>query len=415
MQKTFSIKTLGCKLNQYDSAEIAGRFIDNGWLPLPFGEETDVVIVNTCAVTDKSEKKCRSFIRQAVKFSGNGKIIVTGCMADASLGKTSEIDGITEIFLNADKEKIFYTASGSAETVIADKPMPFNHTRAFIKIQDGCDGECAYCIVPSVRGKAVSRKYNDIIDHAKKLIDSGCPEIVLTGITIGGYDYEGKKIADLAENLASLPGKFRIRITSIEPDHVDDRLIDVYSMDKICSHIHLPLQSGSDKILEIMKRPYTVSGYLDIVEKIRKVHPDIAIGTDIMVGFPGETGTEFNETLDTSEKAGYSYIHQFTFSKRSGTAAAVLENGSELVFLNRRSILLKNLAEELSLKYRKKFSGKILECVIEKGNTSYVATSGNYLKINLEKADESFIGTVYPVKITELIGNKIIGELVDYK
>lgn len=413
MQKTFSIKTLGCKLNQYDSAEIAGRFIDNGWLPLPFGEESDVVIVNTCAVTDKSEKKCRSFIRQAVKFSGNGKVIVTGCMADASIEKTSDIKGISDIFINAEKEKIFNSASGVIGVDNTDKPMPFNHTRAFIKIQDGCDGECAYCIVPLVRGKAVSRKYSDIIDHAKKIIDSGCPEIVLTGITIGGYDYNGKRLSDLTENLASIPGKFRIRITSIEPNHVDDRLIDIYSMEKICNHIHLPLQSGSDRILELMKRPYNKNRYLDLIEKIKKVHPDIAIGTDIMLGFPGENESDFNETLDTSVKAEYSYIHQFTFSKRSGTAAAGLNSGTDIITINERSVILRNLATELAFKYREKFSGKTFDCVIEKGNESYMATSGNYLKINLKKADESLIGSIYPVKIIDLIGNKIIGELAD--
>jgi threonylcarbamoyladenosine tRNA methylthiotransferase MtaB len=413
MYKTFSIKTLGCKLNQYDSAEIAGRFIDNGWLPVQFGEKSDIVIVNTCAVTDKSEKKCRSYIKQAVKFSENGKVIVTGCMADASKEKTSEIMGISGIFNNSEKDLIFNSAAGGEIFNPDSKPLPFNHTRAFVKIQDGCDGECAYCIVPSVRGKAVSRKYADIMDHARKIIDSGCPEIVLTGITIGGYNDSGKNLSDLAEDLASLNGTFRIRITSIEPNHVDDRLIDVYRMDKICSHIHLPLQSGSDRILELMKRPYNKAGYLKIIDKIKKVHPEIAVGTDIMVGFPGENEIDFNETLDTASKSGYSYIHQFTFSKRSGTAAAGMDYGAVTEVINERSSVLRNLAAELSGEYRKKFTGKILEGVIEKGNSGYMATTGNYLKINLKKPEKNPAGGIYPVIITELKGNKIIGELAE--
>ncbi|HPJ37708.1 MAG TPA: tRNA (N(6)-L-threonylcarbamoyladenosine(37)-C(2))-methylthiotransferase MtaB [Spirochaetota bacterium] len=401
MTKTFSIKTLGCKLNQYDSSLIAGYFQENGWKAARFGEPADVVIINTCTVTDRSDKKCRNLIRQGARHSRSGGVIVTGCMVDADRSGILSMPEVLAVFSNREKDLIFEKINSQiiepalhADTVMIQHdtaPLPFGHTRGYLKIQDGCDNSCSYCIIPSVRGKGRSRPFVEILDHGKKLIDSGCPEIILTGITTGGYSCDGKTLPDVVEALAELEGQFRIRITSIEPVHVTSHLIELFSHKKVCSHIHLPIQSGSDKILERMNRPYSLPVYMDIIEKIKEKHPDIAIGTDIIIGFPGEEDVDFQGSLDAIHNCGYSYVHQFSFSARTGTPAASMGNRPPQETIAERSLVMRTLAEKISSAYRKRFIGIPLECVIEKNrnNGIFTAVSSNYIKLTLMDSPEN--------------------------
>ena len=225
--------------------------------------------------------------------------------------------------MNFPEHKINFDPSGEITDFNRNKkyPLPFRRTRGLLKIQDGCDGKCSYCIVPTVRGLPVSRDFNEVLVHARKLIDSGCPELILTGITIGKYIYRDKSLPHLVKEISEIEGNFRIRITSIEPNHVTDEFISLLSMDKVCSHVHIPLQSGSDNILKSMNRPYSYSDYMSVIEKIKNKDADIAIGTDVIIGFPGETEEDFCLTLEAVKEAGFSYVHQFTFSPRSGTPA----------------------------------------------------------------------------------------------
>lgn len=434
MQNSFSLKTLGCKLNQYESSLIAGQFLENGWVSKPFGESVDLVIVNTCTVTNKSDKKCRNYIRQGANFSKTGKVLVTGCMAERDADYLSNIPEVFAVVKNSDKEKIYSLVKNFTNDFISIKnnnntvkniitpglinqkeyPLPFYRTRGLLKIQDGCDGECSYCIVPAVRGKPVSRDFTDILNHAKRLIDSDCPELIFTGITIGKYNSHNQNLADLIKRIADINGNFRVRITSIEPNHVSDDLINILSHEKICSHIHLPLQSGSDIILKSMKRHYSISNYIRVVEKIRKVNNDIALGTDIIIGFPEESEEDFNLTLKLVEEVKFAYVHQFTFSQRSGTPASRMRSCPVKEILE-RSVRLRELSAQIGLNYRKKFLGKNLLSIIEKNKSKngFKAVSSNYIKMEIDDSaiNNDITGKIINVCLKSVSMNQNIGVL----
>ncbi len=418
MDKTFSIKTLGCKLNQYDSSMIAGQLLDNGWTVKPFGNESvDLVIVNTCTVTDRSDKKCRNYIRQGAKFSKIGKVLVTGCMVDRDEDGTSRMPEVIKVFRNSKKDSIlesinkFYESLYHHEDKIDNleslnkiaSPANFSRTRGFIKIQDGCDGECSYCVIPSVRGVPVSRNLSNILDHARELIDMGCPELILTGITIGKYLNENKTLPELIEDITGIPGRFRVRISSIEPNHITDELVNVLDNDKVCSHIHIPLQSGSDRILRAMKRQYTSKDFAEITEKLRSKIRDISIGTDIIIGFPGEDEQDFKNSLKMIDDTGFSYVHQFTFSSRSGTNASEMKQNCSSRAIRERSSRLRELSAEVGLKYRSTFKGNVLSSVVEKNTNKdgYSAVSDNYIRISLEDSplNPGMAGKIADVKL----------------
>jgi threonylcarbamoyladenosine tRNA methylthiotransferase MtaB len=397
MPRTFSIKTLGCKLNQYESSLMAHRFLSRGWEPVDFGQAADAVIINTCTVTDRSDKKCRNLIRQGARFARGGGVIVTGCLAEARREELRAMPEVAAAFGNSDKDDIVPRIEMllDGDTVReprgdeTDAPLPYLHTRGFLKIQDGCDNNCSYCIVPSVRGRARSRDFGGILDHARKLAGSGCPELVLTGITIGNYSHDGRDLAGLVEALAALEGDFRIRITSIEPNHVDARLAALLAHPRVCPHLHLPLQSGSDRVLSLMNRPYTKSGYLRAIDMLRSANPGIAIGADIIIGFPGEEEGDFLQSLEMVRAADFAYVHQFTFSPRSGTAAAGMTGRVSARETGERGARLREAALERALAYRRAHVGKVLPSVVEKnrGAGGYTAVSGNYIKIILEDSE----------------------------
>ncbi|TAL35682.1 MAG: MiaB/RimO family radical SAM methylthiotransferase [Spirochaetes bacterium] len=399
MSGTFSIKTLGCKLNQYESSKIAHDLAHAGWRSVPFGEPADLVIVNTCTVTDRSDKKCRNYIRQGAGYSHSGLALVTGCLARRDPGGLRAMPQVGALAAESHRAELWrairevtgedgpvpYTAEEISAPENPCAPLPYLHTRGFLKIQDGCDGHCSYCVVPSVRGAPQSRDFGEILDHARALIDHGCPELVLTGITIGKYEHGGHDLSVLVEALCGLPGAFRVRITSIEPLHLNDRLIGLLGEGKVCPHIHLPLQSGSDRILAAMNRPYTAREYLEIITNIRKKTPEIAIGTDIIVGYPGEEDPDFDESLAMIDRAGFAYVHQFSFSARSGTPASIASGRVPAAKVRARSGAMKRAGRDAGERYRAQFMGRILSCVIEKGRGSegYTAVSDNYIKIGL--------------------------------
>lgn len=418
-ERTFSIKTLGCKCNQYESAQIASQFLSSGFKAVPFGTPADVVVINTCTVTDKSNKKCRNYIRQGAKFSKSGKVIVTGCMVETH---KAEIDAMHEVqasFTNAQKEKLVALSvaintdieNTSINNTSGTYALPFMRTRGYIKIQDGCDGKCTYCIVPKVRGFPVSRPLPDVINHARSLIENNCPEIVLTGITIGKYNYEGIKLAKLIKKIIALDGNFRVRITSVEPTHIDDELVELLQHTKVCKHIHLPLQSGSDEMLTHMNRPYSVSFYVQLAEKIKKLIPDIAIGTDIIVGYPAEEEKDFIATLQLVQELQFAYVHQFTYSPRQGTISS---NYRPLPYdvVNKRAHALREMAQKCSLQYRLRFLHTVRPAVIEKKD-DITALTDNYLKVSLKNNHDSKsnVGKIAPVIITAITQEKIEGSI----
>jgi threonylcarbamoyladenosine tRNA methylthiotransferase MtaB len=424
MARTFSLKTLGCKLNQFDSARLAESFACKGWAARPFGETVDAVVVNTCTVTDRADKKSRNLIRQGSRHARIGKAVVTGCLADRDRLGMEAMPEVLAVFGNREKaliaHKLDQLAGGGPGPAAPDIALPlpaFARTDGYLKIQDGCDGACAYCVVPEVRGAPRSETAGIVLERAQRSIDRGCPELILTGITIGRYRDSGLDLAGLAESILRLPGKFRLRLTSVEPTHVTERLIDLFQHQKLCSHLHLPLQTGSDRILSLMRRPYRLAQYRNLVDRIRSRSPDVAIGTDLMVGFPGETGDDFSLTLDAVQKIGFAYLHQFTYSPRPGTAA--VDEPAPTVSRRdtaRRVEALRELARQKSAEYAGRFAGRMLTCVIERDrkSNSYTAVSDNYLKINLlpSPLNETMEGSLARVELQDARSHRATGRLI---
>jgi threonylcarbamoyladenosine tRNA methylthiotransferase MtaB len=416
-EKTFSIKTLGCKCNQYESAQIASQFLSSGYKAVPFGSPADIVIINTCTVTDKSNKKCRNYIRQGAKFSKTGKVIVTGCMVETHKDELDAMDEVQASFTNIQKDQIIVlsgtidsSTANSINEIYNNYALPFMRTRGYIKIQDGCDGGCSYCIVPKVRGNPTSRPVDDILKHAQFLIEHNCPEIVLTGITIGKYQYHDDTLTSLIKKIIALNGNFRVRVTSVEPTHVSDELIDILKQDKVCKHIHLPLQSGSDSVLMHMNRPYTVDFYTKLINRIRTSIPEIAIGTDIIVGYPSEKDEDFTASVELVRVLQFAYVHQFSYSPREGTISS---NYRPLPYdiIHTRAQRLRDVAQECAYKYRLQFLHTVRPAVIEKDGDCLTALTDNYLKVALENNhyNRSKLGAIVPVKIASVSKEKIEG------
>lgn len=410
--KTYSIKTLGCKNNQYESGVLAAALRRDGLCEVAFGDRADYVIVNTCTVTDISDHKCRQYIRSGARTSANGRVIVTGCLANRAKDELLCMQEVSSVFTSDEKAELLMSISGKS-TVSGQFELPFHRSRAQLKIQDGCDGNCSYCIIPAVRGRPRSRPRHEILDEAKFLIDRGYHELVLTGITIGKYSHEGD-LADLIERLIALPGDFRVRVTSIEPVHVSSHLVDLYQSPMLCPHIHLPLQGGDDSILRMMNRPYTLDEYSKIVLKLKEAVADIAIGTDLIVGFPGETEETFVKTLDFISQIGYSYVHQFTFSPRQGTPAAQMQQNSSAEQIAERSQRLRNLTAGLRGEYVRRFTGKTLRCVVERGGEKLRAMTPHYLHVSIDNTNPDYSpGDFAMVKIGPVQNMNIRGQIVD--
>ncbi len=379
MKKKVAFKTIGCRLNQFETDSLASQFQKNDYEIVPFGQDADVVVVNTCTVTNQSDHKSGQVIKQASRIGENALVVVTGCMVNNHREKLeSDQKNVTYFVDNEHKSSIFSLVDGHFKGEIihpenlnpslfayepADKTF---HTRSWIKIHDGCDNFCAFCIIPKVRGRATSRPLNEILENISRVIGFGYKEIVLTGVNIGRYSFEGLNFENLVEKILELPGDFRLRIGSIEPEGFGDRLFDLFSHPKLTPHLHLCLQSGSDKILLKMRRMYTAAGFLEIVDKVRARYPDFNFTTDIIVGFPGETNEDFQQTVDFSRRIGFGHIHTFKYSVRNGTRAERMTEQISEKLKTRRSEIIRLVGEEEKLKYRLRMIGKQQTVLVEK-------------------------------------------------
>lgn len=377
--KKVAFKTLGCRLNQYETDALASQFDKNGYQIVDFDEEAEVVVVNTCTVTNQSDSKSNQVIKQAAKKHKDAMLVVTGCMVNNHREKleTSQ-PNVTWFVDNEHKSSIFSLIDGDLKGEV-NHPDHFDknlfdyqpaektfHTRSMIKIQDGCDNFCTFCIIPKVRGRATSRPVNDILENIRQVVDFGYKEVVLTGVNIGRYDYENTTFEDLVEKILDIPGDFRVRISSIEPEGFGDKLFDLFAHPKLTPHLHLCLQSGSDKILLKMRRMYTLKGFTDIVDKVRSRYPDFNFTTDIIVGFPGEREEDLQQTIDVSKKIGFGHIHTFKYSVRKGTRAERMDEQIPEKEKTRRSEVIRLLAEAEKMKYRTRMLGKTQTVLVEK-------------------------------------------------
>lgn len=434
---TVAFHTLGCKVNHYESEAIWQLFKAKGYSRVEFEEKSDVYIINTCTVTNTGAKKSRQTIRRAINKNPDAVVAVTGCYAQTSTSEILDIPGVDIVIGNQGREKIVDYVEEFLEkrkpiNVVKDimKTKEFeeldvpefsDRTRASLKIQEGCNNFCTFCIIPWARGLLRSRKPENVIKQAEQLVNAGYKEIVLTGIHTGGYgdDLEDYSLAKLLWDLDKIAGLKRIRISSIEASQIDDEILEVINKSqKVVRHLHIPLQAGDDEILKLMKRKYTTEEYRNKIAEIRKALPDVAITSDVIVGFPGETDELFNNGYNFIEEIGFSELHVFPYSKRSGTPAAKMKNQVTEKVKHERVQKLIELSKELSLNYGKKFIGQSLEVIpervyVDENNNDYlIGYSDNYLQI-IFNGNKELIGEISSVKLESVEPEFCKGTLIE--
>jgi threonylcarbamoyladenosine tRNA methylthiotransferase MtaB len=415
--------TLGCKINQYETDQLRKELASQGNTIVPFGEQADVYIINTCSVTAKSDYQCRQAIRSAARRGEGAKVIVTGCYATTRPDELRKMPGVQWVVKNEDKRTIPVRLMESVRAVppAADSgssPGSGKRTRGFLKIQDGCDNRCSYCIVPDARGRTRSMATADVIREFDRLVAAACPEIVLTGIHVGMYgsDLEaGASLTGLIRSLLLRRGASRIRLSSIEPNEITEALI-TFLGNGVCRHLHIPLQSGNDRILAAMRRKYTSSFYKDLLNRIAENVPDIALGADIIVGFPGEGEREFEQTLDLVHNSPLTHLHVFSYSPRPGTPAASMPGQVPETVKKRRSEVLRLVGERKNLDFRKRFVGRDLQVVIEDKKTGnsdlFSGLTDNYIRVSVSGAGTDHIGKELQVRIQNISEKVNLGTIL---
>ncbi len=407
-----SILTLGCKVNQYESTVIEGNLIKNGHNIVSLSENPDYCVINTCAVTAKSEYQSYQLIRKAIK--AGAKVIVTGCYTHIMPNEVKSIKGIDYIIDNFNKYNIIKLLSNNNLSYTYNFSF---RARPYVKIQDGCNHHCTYCIIPFVRGRSRSTNVSEIITQINSFTTNGYSEIVLTGIHLGlfGYDLVPKtNLASLIKKILKETSIKRIRLSSLEVKEIDEELIEVLQEDRICKHLHIPLQSGDNKILKFMNRKYTTKDYINVVDKISNKISNIAIGTDIIVGFPGEGEKEFLNSKNLLEYLPISYIHIFPFSPRPWTKASKMKNNISSSIKRERINILKDLNIKKKEIYLKSQLNRIVDVVIEKQAVEgmLIGTSSNYLKVKLP-SNKYLLKSLINVRISGLENDMLIGYPLD--
>lgn len=420
----FAIHTFGCKVNIYESEYIINLLLDKGYTQVDFNEESDIYIINTCTVTNEADKKDRKLIRSTRNNHKNSILIVMGCYsqlnpndidADIVIGNKhkSNIIELIEKYKQT-KEKIVLVEDIS-KTEFEDMYINrfIEHTRAFVKIQDGCNAFCSYCTIPYARGGLRSKDFNTVIKEVSNLVNKGYKEIVLTGIHTGRYGLEqNTNLETLLKELVKIKDIFRIRLSSIEINEITDGIIELIKNNQVMAkHLHIPLQSGSNNILKSMNRLYDLDFFLKRIDYIRKEIPDISITTDLIVGFPGETEELFQETIDTLNKIKFTKIHTFPYSKRNGTKAASMPNHLDNQIKKCRVRKVLSLSDKYELEYYKNNINKEFDGIVEtrKDDKKIVLTS-NYIPVEIEDNLEN--NTKVNIKITEINDSKIIGKVI---
>lgn len=433
--KKFNIETLGCKVNQYESEALEKLFIENGYQKAEKGQAADVYVINTCTVTGQAAQKSRQQISRAKRENPDAQIAVVGCYSQVSPQDIKDLGGVDVIIGTKHRGQVLELLdkskrTGSLINAVDDIKVNFGFdeldssterdmTRAYLKIQEGCNMFCSYCIIPYARGPISSRDMENIVDETVKLAAKGYKEIVLTGIHVESYGKDkGKdyyRLIDVVERVAQVEGIERIRLSSVEPRIITDEFMERYkNTGKGCDHFHLSLQSGSDDILKAMNRKYTTKEYKEKVELIRKYLPDAGITTDIIVGFPGESDELFQDTMNFVSDITFSKIHVFPFSRRKGTKAYDFPNQVENKVKKERSHILSKKEEEISRNFLDSFIGKELKVLFEFDSSRPVLTEGystNYLRVSVPRDDE-LINQIRSVKIIERKGDQLKGQVV---
>lgn len=431
--KLFAITTLGCKVNRYESEAIAEQLENHGWHTVDEGGTADLCIINTCTVTQKAAMQCRQAARKAIRDNPGALTVVTGCYAQISPEVFSAMEDVHYVIGNACKDQIVQLVTGSTEpgpvtTLVEDlsTPCPFqdmpltkfgNRTRPFLKIQDGCDAFCSYCIIPHARGRSRSLSPEVINKRLGSLKESGYEEAVLCGINLGRYggDLEpSTSILDLVQMIDVPTGMARLRLSSIEPGELSDDLLRVLAAsDHVCPHLHIPLQSGDDDVLKAMNRPYSSAYYRDLIHRIVSLMPDVAIGVDVLVGFPGETQGAFENTCNLIEGLPIAYLHVFPFSRLEQTAAAGLPNTVPSEEIKKRCEHVRAIGQAKRARFYEQAVGSTCEVLIEGKRdrvTGYLkGLTRNYIPVLVEGEDE-LMNRLVQARITKIESGKVFAE-----
>jgi hypothetical protein len=432
--KKVSFITLGCKVNQYDSDAMRTLFIHRGYKPVEHSEVADVYIINTCSVTSIGDRKSRQVIRKIRRNNPDAVIAATGCYAQVAPEELEKMGDVDVIVGHQNRNKIvdyIEEAEKSEKTVNAVKdimsireyenltvdPEGEVKARAFVKVQEGCDNYCTFCIIPYARGRLKSRKQEDAVDEIKKLVEKGYREVVLTGIHLGNYGKDlrnGTSLSTLVSELLKIPNLLRIRLGSIESVELSDELINIIKNEKrVCHHLHLPLQSGSDAVLKSMNRHYRLRQYKDLIAMLREKIPNLALTTDLIVGFPGETEENFKETLNTLHELKFSAIHVFPFSKRTGTPAAMYPNQITNEEKKKRVHRVQELEKKISKEFRCEFLNKIVHVLAENKKEEYFeGFSDEYIRVTI-KGENVKRGHLYSVIVEEVTDEGLIGRVIE--
>lgn len=428
--------TLGCKVNQADTASMENLFLRSGHQLVSFDGEADVYIINTCVVTNTGQRKSRQTIHRAIRKNPNALIVVTGCYPQTAAEEVKAIAGVDMIIGNQDRTQIVQlveerlahrqtdtldavhklTASTAFEEMAAGDIT--DKTRAFLKIQEGCNQFCTYCIIPYARGPLRSRSLESIRTETQRLISAGFKEIVLIGIHLGCYgkeNHDGPTLYDAVKTVLDVPGVQRLRLGSLESVEVEPRLLTLMQEDaRFCRHLHLPLQSGCDKTLQAMHRPYTTAKFKTLLADIKNRVPDIAITTDVIVGFPGETEADFETTCKFAESCGFSKMHIFPFSARKGTPAEKFAGAVTEAVKKERADILGKIDETMHKAFLQAMVGQNAEVLFEQpaGEDYFEGLTGNYQRVFVKSGGRNLSGEILPVKITAFDGEKLLGEII---
>lgn len=426
---TVAFYTFGCKVNQYDTQRLRGMFKTAGWQEVDTRESASLYVINTCTVTADSDRKAQQLIRSLARNYPASHIVVTGCYAESQSEELRKLPNVVLVVGNKEKEQIVDLLNHKKQAFSEKDSKSFPsisefavHTRAFVKVQDGCDGWCAYCIVPQVRGNPHSRPKEEIVYEVRMLAKSGYKEIVLSGIRLGIYSEDKnsktkKALISLIQDLAKIDGIARIRLSSIEPMDIEiQELINLLVNEpKLCHHLHIPLQSGDDAILTSMQRTYTSRDYEDLIHSIRERVPEIAITTDIIVAFPGETESQFQHTITIVERIGFAKVHVFRYSIRPGTEAAKMDNQIDAVIAKRRAQKLICVVDAAALSYKKYWIGKEVKVLVEERRdrqTGYLTgLTSHYMRV-IFAGDDRLFNQLVCVKIEDIEGNVLTGKQI---
>jgi len=421
--------TLGCKLNFSETSTIAKQFSNNGFEIVDFNSYSDVYIINTCTVTENADRECRQIVRRALRNNPDAFVAVVGCYAQLRPEEIASIEGVDAVFGSNEKFNIFLHINEFKKSHLsciyidnsedrdnfheAHSTDADSRTRAFLKIQDGCDYKCSFCTIPLARGGSRSQSQKDVINNFKQLLFSGYKEIVLTGVNVGDYsNSSGDSLFSLLSKLIEIEGDFRIRISSIEPNLLNDEIINLTSQsDKLVNHFHVPLQSGSSNVLRLMKRRYDAELYRDLIIKLSDKIPNIGIGADVIVGTPGETWDDFMETYEFIKGLPFSYLHVFTYSERPNTFALTMSGQVEKSDRKKRNHMLRILSEKKKNEFYRKMIGEDLTVLFE-GNPSHnemFGFSDNYVRVK-HPLNFDLVNKFTNVKITDVINGACVAE-----